>query len=50
MKGKTEKLTDKTPTIAVAAYFALSVLFEYNFSLSKLLLALLEGGCFYGLV
>ena len=44
------KLTDRIPTLVIAGYFALSVLFELGFSFGKLLLALLQGGCFYGLV
>lgn len=44
------KLTERIPTVVIALYLALSVLLEYGFSLGKLLLALLQGGSFYGLV
>lgn len=44
------KLTERIPTVVIALYLALSVLFEFGFSFGKLLLALLQGGSFYGLV
>jgi hypothetical protein len=43
------KLTDRVPTLAIAVYFALSVCFDFGFSSGKLLQALLQGVCFYGL-
>lgn len=44
------KPTERIPTVVIALYLALSVLLEFGFSFGKLLLALLQGVSFYGLV
>lgn len=44
------KLSDRLPTVIIAVYFTVSAMLEYGFSLGKLLLALLQGVFFYGLV
>lgn len=43
-------LGDKIPTMIIAGYFAVASVLDYGFSGGKLLLALLQGLCFLGLV